>query len=716
MADIAVAITSESVLDLKRSTKIIIDAYKRYAGSILTDDENGVYPLLLEETKGLGQDLQAGIDSLGNYDVISLDDVERPAQPFGQLNSYRELDKIEGNYPISQSVFDEASDEVKKIFNGLRDREAPTVEEGQGSNFSQNGLISESSDGSGSSKPRTSNTAKSETINSGDTSPETRKVLGQTALAGLNAQPLTSGQTGTHRNKARGKFGNSLLEDCIPCDLRLHNADEFFTDLKSLDPFEELRRRYEELKRQFESLLNNTEIIEDICNLLNFLDFQCMPDLYGIIALLTALMRKYSARMPNLSGAFMQFIGPFFSPMLSGLNELLDKYIQMILKPVDCVVNSLDTQLAKLDVQRALNQNDVQEIAFHRRREGFLRRKIESLEERKSFLSDQINNGADPNRTPPQKIGGRPRSSQSNLLRDVIDSDPSSPQGFSAEVTFPDTNLTTTINEEISNIDDDLASLREEYRKEYGPSGENNITQLLRDSRAPNPTVIGNTRGSLRDARRGLASGLYELRDQILNGKHMVNDTVRLMREELTRLILGRAATSEEMLEGARDIQRIARLIGIVRSLSQLKAIANNPKLCENSNGDPSVALGSFLTSNRGTQPTNNYYNVYVGDNEDGERSLLVAPSDAVLELADPESDSVRQLDNLDEINKLNNDGIPQNLGDITNKKVTATVPELGVQVPVRILTFDLCKNSNFSTEADIENIRQWASDAGLSA
>ena len=387
----------------------------------------------------------------------------------------------------------------------------------------------------------------------------------------------------------------------------------------------------------------------------------------------------------------------------------------MIMRPVDCVLNSLDTQLAKLDVVRALDQSEVQNIAFHRRREGYLRRKIEQLEERKAFLSSAVSDGADPTQTPPSKIGGRPRSSQSNVLRDAIEEDPTNPRGVEIDTTNP---YGLSISDEISKLEQDIATTKSKYAGQYGPGGENELYNektgegLIQKSQQPRQNVIGDARGSLRDARQGLASGLYELRGQILNGRRMVNDTLSNMRDELQRLIQGRAATSEEMVEGARNIQRVARLIGVVKTLIRL---ANKGKLCENSNSDPSIALGSFLTANRGTQQSNNYYNVYVGQNSDGNSSLLVAPSDAVLELTDPETDEITQLSNLDEIDKLNNDGIPKDLGNITDKKIVATVPELGIEVPVSIVEFDLCKNSNLSTQPNLDMIQQWAVNAGFS-
>lgn len=719
---IEIAITSRDVLSLKQSCEVIINEYKRHAGTVLVDDENGIYPMLLDQVKGLRVDVEAGKGTLDNFEKLTLDEMERPTKSFGQLDSYKDIENITGNYTISQSVYDEAQAEVKDLFNGLKHREAPKTEETKGSGFRKDNLITKTK----SERKKYSQSlpiGKTEETNPDDGTAISRKVLEEKASGAQTPSSLPS-QTASFVANSKGKFPNTLLEECIPCDFRLNGLDDLNPSLSLLAVLEDLKKQYEEVINKLKSLLNNTEIADDICSLLNFLDFQCLPDLYSLIVLLSTLMNKYRDIIPSLDGAFMQFIGPFFSPLLSGFNELLDKFIAMIMNPIDCVLNALDTQLSKIDIERALDVAEVQNLSFHRKREGYLRRKIEALEERRSYLVGLKEQGADGSESPPSKIGGRPRSSQSNVLRDFLEADPATgtapkietsifgSKSIDEEIGTIDGEDPKTIFAGVSLLDGSLGKVKYEYERNYGPGGENNLEKLTRESQIPGPNVIGNTRGALRDARQGLSSSLYELRNQVLNGRRMVNDTLRTLRDELQRLILGRAATSEEMMEGARNIQRVARLIGVVKTLIKL---ADKGKLCDNSNGDPSVALGSFLTANRGTDQNNNYYNVYIGQNDGGDSSLLIAPSDAVLELADPETEKITQLDNLDEIDKLNRDGIPVDVGDLSNKKVTASVTDLGFQVPVSVIEFNLCRGSNLSTKANVSKIEDWAVGAGFS-
>lgn len=702
--EISVSITSQDILSLKQSCQVIISAYKKYASSILVQDENGIYPVMLEQVKGLRVDIEAGVDTLDSYNKITLEDIERPSSSFQEIETFKEIENISGNFTMSQSLYDEAQDEVKEIFEGLKHRQAPVSTETKGGDFKHQNLISKSEEKYSTKKYTQSlPLSKNEEIGSLEENNLSIKKVNEEITIGESSILSSEKKASSHRSKTKGIFQNTILEECIPCDLRLTNLDGLSISADIDASLGDLIKKYQELADKMDALFTNTDIADDLCSICNFLDFHCLPDLFAITAMLSALLTKNSDLMFNLDGAFMQFIGPFFSPLLNGLTGILDQYSKMIMRPVDCVLNSLDTQLSKIDGERALDLASIQNIAYHRRREGYLRRKKEDLRSRRAFLTSIVDKGANPLEAPPQKIGGEPRSSQSNVLRDAIEEKPESNKFFELEFSSP---VSRTISEELERLDSDISETDQKWQEEAAI-----LNKEIKLNRTQNPSIAGQARSSIRDVRRGISSSLYELREQVLNSRKMMNDTLTVMSGELQRLIAGRAATSEEMVENARNIQKLARLIGFVKSLIKL---ANGCGLCKNSNGDPSVALGSFLTANKGTEPSNNYYNVYIGKNVKGDKSLLIASSDAVLELSDPETENITQLNNLAEINKLNNDGIPKDLGDITDKKIMATIPELGVQAPVSIIKFDLCNNSNLSTEPDIEKIQSWASSAGF--
>lgn len=726
---IEIPITSEGVMALKQSCQVIILAYQKYCGSIIANDENAIFPTILPTVLGVTTDCEAGDNAVKAYENSSLDGIKRPAKASGDLTSYSEISQTTGNYPISQKTYDEVNNSTSKIFKSLSHREVQT--EDPGSTFKE---VSGTPFDSNTEKKNLDSIAviKSEetVLPTSQSQPRAvNNILGQDEVLLPDGFTGAAGQSPNNAwsNPTKGKFKNSLLAECIPCSLRLVGPQDIEIGLQFKNLWKEFQERIKKLIQQIKDLLNNNGVLDDLCNLLNFLDFQCVPDLAGLVALLMALIQKYSDLSISLDGMFNAFIGNFFSPILGGLSEILDRYIQMIIGPVDCIIGALDKQLVKLDVQNSLRQADIKDIGYHNRREGTLRRKIEQLEDRKSDLEDMIRKGSDANKTPPINIGGTPRSSQSNPLRDVIDpalgNDPNSYREPAINVQLP---FGQSIQSEINHIDNELNGingLKKKYAKDYGKDGTYNIAKLNKEANKPDPTVINGVRQNLAEGRKALSSSLYELKNKALLGRNMINDTLKAIQGELQRILFGRAATAEEQMAAALELQKIARLIGIINVLINLKTIARlaiNGKLCNNDKQDPSLALGSFLQAMKGngTEQTHSFYKA-TGYNGDGfgtgnapRDTLIIAPSDAVLELTDPETEQITLLDNLDEIAKLNNNGSLFDLGNIADKKITART-NLG-EAPVSIVEFDLCTNKDFSTKPDLDKIKNWANNAGL--
>lgn len=684
---IEIPITAEGVMGLKQSCQTLISAYQKYSLSQVQTDENAIYPSLLPMISGMKTDAKAGVNAFESYKNISLDDMDRPSKSLGELNSYKDIESITGNYPISQSIYDEAKAEADKILEGMKGDEVPAESEELGGSFNKNDSI--------------------------DKLPQEAITSSKIPNSIFLAEPFVgSGSSSVgnpeYKRTTNGRFKNSIQRKCIPCDLRLHGPDglEVLSEFRKI--WEEFLGRLQEMIDKLKDMLNNNDILDDICSLLNFLDFQCVPDLFSLLALLAALVQKYSDIIPNIDGLFNAFLGNFFSPILGGLSELLDRYIQMIMGPVDCVLNSLDTQLAKLDIQKGLRKFDTEALSFHRKREAYLRNKIQQLQERRAYLVGLEREGADPNQGPPVRIGGQPRSSQSNPLRNAIETDPTTTRSKSFDFSVPGAR---TISEEIKTLNEDISETQQKYNAEYGESGKHNLSKMYRENMNPTPTVIQSARSGMRDFRQGLYSSLFYVRQEAMNARRIVNDTLQVFQAELQRIIFGRAQTAEEQFEGARNLQRITRIISIIRTLINIKSLVKDGNLCDNTNGDPSLALGSFMSTYKNSEPAANNHKFY--KSSDGS-TLLVAPSDAVLELIDPETESVTQVDDLEEVEKLNKDGLPKDIGDISNKKVSATSADLGITAPVSVLKLDLCTNSLFSTQPDIDKIMSWAENAGL--
>ncbi len=159
-----------------------------------------------------------------------------------------------------------------------------------------------------------------------------------------------------------GSFGNALqtiVADCVPCKERI-------LSLLSINPIEDLWNYIDEQYQQSVSFIldlhdlllgdKSIGVFADFCNLFKFLSFMCVPDLYSMILVLSKLMTKYAITMAQTKTSFMAIIGNISGPALTPLAGIMDKYLQLIIAPMECVVAVLDTQLQKIDVNQGIAQ------------------------------------------------------------------------------------------------------------------------------------------------------------------------------------------------------------------------------------------------------------------------------------------------------------------------------------------------------------------------
>jgi len=654
---IEIAITAESIMNLKRAITVIKDAYKKAAAGQITANEAAIMPLLLPQLNTLKADVEASKTSLESYSHLTLDDIDQGQSV--ELDSMADLDNLSGNYPISPNMVKDAKSIVNQLLGDTSGRKSIATEEKTGGVFGSSRITS------------------------------TQQVQAE--------QPFAAGpgvSSGVLNNNYANKKSGSLIKECIPCDLRLSNLDGIdpLNDLLGLLE-QDLLNRYRQLLDRFKALLSNNEVHNDLCSLLNFLNFQCLPDLYSIIALLRALAMKLTdIKLINPSGAFMAFISPFFAPMLNGLNDILDKYIQLIIRPINCVLNSVDAQLAKIDVGRALDQGNKARQTQILSRISFLERKSSSLIERRNYLVETNENGAYANSINSYSVASGGRGAASETIQATINKATPSDYFVSRE-------------EEIGRIDQELRDI-------VGPSGNDGQIAELRDEynslkkSQPTANAITGARGGIGDFRQSLGSSLESIRGYILDGRRMIMDTAEVWKKELQRTLFGRAASTDEMLQAAEDLQRIARIIGVVNTMISFSNLAKSGKLCNNNTKDADAALGSFLTAASASSNSSNSPVVALGTDENGQSVMLITSSDAVLEL-----EGENQTKKLDNLQDLNLSGQAANLGSLANINVKAT-SSLG-EAPVSVVKFNLCGEISSSTSQNLDIIKKWANNLG---
>lgn len=155
-------------------------------------------------------------------------------------------------------------------------------------------------------------------------------------------------------------FKKYIVEECIPCAERilalgdLLSAPSDFLDLLEQD----IKNKLDELKRIFDILFSPPVNTLDLCELLKFLSFTCVPDLYAMLMFLINYLKQYiilKGLVGNFGLAVNALLSAILSPLLNGLNAMLDSYIDLIMGPIDCILDALTNQLRKMDALRAID-------------------------------------------------------------------------------------------------------------------------------------------------------------------------------------------------------------------------------------------------------------------------------------------------------------------------------------------------------------------------
>jgi hypothetical protein len=144
------------------------------------------------------------------------------------------------------------------------------------------------------------------------------------------------------------------LEDCIPCDLRADFKEtlDFKAQWRQLIKYymDYFKNALEQIKAMADLLSGKGEDKLDLCSFLDFFkDFVCIPDLQRLIAALTALAMQLGLELSSLFDLILQLIGPIMMPFLNQIINQVNQFFQMAIKPLECIINAITTQLSKLD-------------------------------------------------------------------------------------------------------------------------------------------------------------------------------------------------------------------------------------------------------------------------------------------------------------------------------------------------------------------------------
>jgi len=158
--------------------------------------------------------------------------------------------------------------------------------------------------------------------------------------------------------KTRAENVGKMLTECIPCFDRLLDGADLLPDGDLLEMhLLNIKLRTDILDR-LKTLLEDPGYYLDICELLKLLSHLCPQDLLALSILFSQYLAKLNLDIKFNLDIIVELLGPILSPFLDGIASWLDKWIQMILAPILCVVDHINetillAQQAKIPMSQA---------------------------------------------------------------------------------------------------------------------------------------------------------------------------------------------------------------------------------------------------------------------------------------------------------------------------------------------------------------------------
>jgi|15BtaG_2_1085339.scaffolds.fasta_scaffold00452_16 hypothetical protein len=184
-------------------------------------------------------------------------------------------------------------------------------------------------------------------------------VVGTSGSIGFDAD-VNDLLNGPHDSSKKIDALGDYLSECLGCDLRL-TFDWQLQPLDLLGSVGDLLGDINLALDKFEGFLDPFDYLVDLCDLLNGLNFLCIPDLVMILMSLKMLLKSYLTFQLGLKIDWTLLIGPLLKLILGAISTLLQQIAGIIVAPLDCAYAALMT-VAKLQdelVQTAAVANAV---------------------------------------------------------------------------------------------------------------------------------------------------------------------------------------------------------------------------------------------------------------------------------------------------------------------------------------------------------------------
>lgn len=348
----------------------------------------------------------------------------------------------------------------------------------------------------------------------------------------------------------------TILDDCIPCldralDMDLMAPlDDLLFDLES-----EFDLKLDELKNMW-AILNSDDFYQDLCHLLDFFSFMCIPDLVAILSLLIWYYQSLITSFQiDISGSLWSLIGMMIGPMITSLESLIDQYIQMIMAPIDCIITMLLFQMSKIP-QLSVDAEWLQERARERD-------KLREQDQKTGDTIAMINEWID-DRLNALALEASPWYQSQ---RAVVKYSDSKGKVKSRGTATPLPKVKTR-----RNADGELEIFTSDF--DYEPSSEEvaavpDALEYL-ESREKAQQEQATIADVMSDAGETIRSGLGAVGAYLIEGRDRMDSWFETLKEELRGFLFDSADTFSLATSLATSLKRLARIIGFVKAIIRL--------------------------------------------------------------------------------------------------------------------------------------------------
>ena len=286
-----------------------------------------------------------------------------------------------------------------------------------------------------------------------------------------------------------------------------------------------------------------------------------------------------------------------------------------------------------------------------------------------------------------------------------------------------------TIKDEIKRIDADIDTAQRrknlirgklDAESSYKPTNFNSAVSMTRA-----------TQDALNNLEISYKSIISDLTKAVNDGINIVQQSIDIYRQEFQRLVMGRVTTQQDQIEYAKLLQEIARLGSIVKAVSDFKKAGMNlKKFCERGaeNALSQVAKGIKENDNQ------SMFDFYQAQDGEGNPLILIAPGGATVNVSSIEFNDIQDdalfadasfdldavtktvsFNDLNEVDKMNREGIVPNLGNIDSKKIelsnnlrVGSELDLHYKTSYAIISNEFCSKSAISFGSS-DTVKQWA-------